>query len=73
MTVTDSRYEKNPAAGVSSIPLASLKGAAAAAQPVPGAERATGPTELHLGEWACYGTGGRLLAGLGFFLQADGT
>jgi hypothetical protein len=73
MTVTDSRCEKNPAAGVSSIPLASLKGAAAPAQPVPGAERATGPTELHLGEWACYGTGGRLMAGLGFILQADGT
>lgn len=73
MTVTDSRCEKNPAAGVSSIPLNSLKGAPAPSQPAAGAARASGPAELHVGEWACYGTGGRLLGGLAFTLQADGT
>lgn len=54
-----SKCEKNPAAGVSSIPLASLNGTRAAATPVAGAGRAAGPAELHLGQWACYGTGGR--------------
>lgn len=73
MTVTDSRCEKNPAAGVSSIPLNSLKGTLAPSQPAAGAARATGPAELHIGEWACYGTGGRLLGGLAFTLRADGS
>jgi hypothetical protein len=71
MTVTDGkRCEKNPAAGVSSIPLATLQGTAAAAgKPAPAAP---GQIELHIGEWACYGTGGRLMAGMGFRLQPGG-
>lgn len=71
MTVSDGvRCAKNPAAGVSSIPLATLQGAAApAGKP---AATAQGQVELHIGEWACYGTGGRLMAGMGFHLQADG-
>jgi hypothetical protein len=73
MTVTDSRCERNPAAGASSIPFASVAGAPAPSHPVAAAARATGPAELHIGEWACYGTGGRLLGGLAFTLRADGS
>lgn len=71
MTVTDGlRCEKNPSAGASGIPLTNLQGTAApAGKP---ASTAPGQVEPHIGEWACYGTGGRLLAGLGFHLQADG-
>lgn len=71
MTVTDGHQcTKNPAAGVSSIPLATLQGTAApAGKP---AAAAPGQVELHTGEWACYGTGGRLMAGMGFHLQTDG-
>jgi hypothetical protein len=29
--------------------------------------------ELHIGEWACYGVGGRSLIGLAFQLQQNGT
>lgn len=68
MTVTDATCTKNPSAGVSSVPLATLTGTAAPAgtpTPAPAAQ-------LHLGEWACYGTGGRLMAGMGFRLQPNG-
>jgi len=71
MTVTDGRRcEKNPAAGASSIPLATLAGT-----PAPAGKPATaapGQLELHIGEWACYGTGGRLMTGMGFQLEANG-
>jgi hypothetical protein len=70
MTVTGAKCTKNPAAGVSSAPRASLSGTAAPAG-TPAA--AVGAAELHIGEWACYGTGGRLMAGMGFHLQADGS
>jgi hypothetical protein len=68
MTVTGATCTKNPSAGVSSVPLATLTGT-----PAPAGTPAAAPAaELHIGEWACYGAGGRLLAGLGFFLQPNG-
>lgn len=80
MTVTsgpDRTCQKNPSAGVSSIPLASLQGSAApagappaAAPPAPAAQGAG--SALAAGEWACYGTGGRLLIGLGFRVVSGG-
>lgn len=68
MTVTGATCTRNPSAGVSSVPLASLTGAQAPG----GKPTATPAAELHVGEWACYGTGGRLMAGMGFFLQSNG-
>lgn len=69
MTVTDKICTKNPSAGVSAVPLATLPGA-----PAPSGNPAAAPVpELHTGEWACYGTGGRLMAGMGFHLQTNGT
>jgi hypothetical protein len=66
--------KKNPSAGATSIPLASLQGSVApsgpAAKPAasaPAAKSAGLPT----GEWGCYGAGGGVL--FGFFLQSDGT
>ena len=69
MTVTNtSTCTDNPSAGVSSVPLATLSGT-----PAPTGTPAAAPAaELHIGEWACYGTGGRLMAGMGFRLQPNG-
>jgi hypothetical protein len=65
MTVTNASVcRDNPGAGVSAVPLATLPGTPAPA----GAPAA----ELHVGEWACYGTGGRLMTGMGFRLQPNG-
>ena len=76
MTVTsgpDKTCKPNPAAGVSSIPLQSLAGSAAPAG-APAAPTAAQGTAagISTGEWACYGSGGRLLIGLGFRITADG-
>ena len=78
MTVTsgpDKTCKPNTAAGVSSIPLQSLSGSAAPAgapaTPTPAAARAAA-SAITTGEWACYGTGGRLLIGLGFRVTGDG-
>jgi hypothetical protein len=72
MTVTNNVCKDNPAAGASSQPLANYrgthapKGAATAPQPAGAAGN------LHLGEYACYGTGSRLMAGMGFHLKPGG-
>jgi hypothetical protein len=77
MTVSDSTCTKNPAAGVSSVPLAGRTGSPAPPQSAqPSAKTApvaadSGKAGLPTGEWACYGTGGRVL--FGFYLLADGT
>ncbi len=70
MTVTDNECKDNPAEGQSAIPLTSLQGqrAEAVAMPAPAKGGA-----LAIGEYACYGTGGRLMAGMGFVLSSDGT
>ena len=53
-----------------------VSGGAPAVAPQPANAPGTGEAgrggDLVLGEYACYGTGGRLMAGLGFHLHADG-
>jgi hypothetical protein len=75
MTITDGTCLDNPSAGASSQPLAQLRGqpagtadAAGEAAAPPATARGNAPA---IGEWACYGTGGRRL--LGFTLQRGGT
>ena len=70
MTVTDNECRNNPAEGQAAIPLTSLSGQRAAAVAMPAAP--TGGA-LALGEYACYGTGSQLMAGMGFVLSPDGT
>jgi hypothetical protein len=78
MTVTSSdgrQCKPNPSAGVSSIPLSNLQGAAAPAgtpPPAPAPAASQGSSVLATGEYACYGSGGRLLIGLGFRVVANG-
>ncbi|WP_146151850.1 hypothetical protein [Ahniella affigens] len=70
MTVTDGECVNNTQEGQAAIALASLPGQTAAkvAPPV-----STGAGSIVLGEYACYGTGGRLMAGMGFELDDDGS
>ncbi len=96
LTPNDRQCSRNPAQGVSAVPLASLAGAAAspgassgsstAAQRSPAAATTAAPTppssssarepanaaSLRTGEYACYGRGGMLMAGMGFRLAAGG-
>lgn len=75
MTVTDAgQCKANPAEGVSAIPLNTLEGAPAPTGAVPGAAAAKEPArggKGPSGEWACYGTGSRLM--FGFTFQSDGS
>ena len=79
MTVTHGdglECKKNPSAGVSSVPLASLQGTPAPAgtpPPAPAAPAGNASSALATGEYACYGSGGTLLIGLGFRSQGNGT
>ncbi|HEY6391271.1 MAG TPA: hypothetical protein VIX89_08340 [Bryobacteraceae bacterium] len=78
MTIThgpDLQCKPNPSAGVSSIPLASLQGVPAPAgtpPPAPAPPAGQGSSALATGEYACYGSGGRLLIGLGFKVVSNG-
>ena len=78
MTITSSdgrQCKPNPSAGVSSIPLSSLQGAAAPAgtpPPAPAPPAGQGSSALATGEYACYGSGGTLLIGLGFKVVGNG-
>jgi hypothetical protein len=70
--------KRNPSAGVSATPVASLPGtpmpkAVGTAPPAQGTKVATDNPRLPTGEYACYGTGGRLMAGMGFRLNPDGS
>jgi hypothetical protein len=65
--------QPNPAEGISSIPVESLEGTAAAAgapvassAPKGAPSTASGSGSLASGEWACFGSGGRPLIGMGF-------
>lgn len=76
MTVSDAVCKDNPAEGVSATPVAGLSGQSAPNSPAPDAKpaRQTGKNgaSLYLGEYACYGAGGRLMAGMGFHFKAGG-
>ena len=75
MTVplSDSVCQKNPSEGVAAVAVGSLPGKpaeeGAASPPARKGQSAVG--NLYLGEYACYGTGGRLMAGMGFRLLAS--
>jgi hypothetical protein len=70
MTVSDAPCQENPAEGQAAVALSSLSGQRASRVAPPPAP--TGGS-LALGQYACYGTGGRLMAGMGFVLAANGT
>jgi hypothetical protein len=75
MTVSDNVCKNNPSPGVSSMPLSGLTGEPAPRGQVSGAPSgqagSAGPS-LYIGEFACYGTGGRVMAGMGFKLKSGG-
>jgi hypothetical protein len=73
----DSVCKDNPSEGVSAIPLAGLPGTTA--EKAPPADMKTAPPpearetgNLYVGEYACYGAGNRLMAGMGFHLKPGG-
>lgn len=78
-TVTDAVCKDNPSEGVAAIPIASVPGTDFEAK-APDVKNKTAQKEksakasgnLYVGEYACYGTGGRLLTGMGFRLKPDG-
>jgi hypothetical protein len=70
MTVSDTQCKENPAEGQPAVAVASLPGQRATAVAPP--PTPTGGS-LALGEYACYGTGSQLMAGMGFVLSQDGT
>jgi hypothetical protein len=87
LTPKDSQCSRNPSEGVSAVPLASLSGTAApastakatgtapSATSTPSASSApasTASASLRLGEYACFGRNGIVMAGMGFKLAANG-
>jgi len=75
MTPREYECKKNPAEGVSSIPLSSVAGNAASKVPAPAPSASankSAATTLYMGEWACYGFGNRIMAGMGFVLDSKG-
>jgi hypothetical protein len=71
MTASPSTCKNNPSEGVSAIPLGTIPGRPAITSAVIPATKPIA-AKLYLGEWACYGTGGRLMAGMGFVLDRSG-
>lgn len=75
-TVTDNTCKDNPSEGVESQPLAAVpgtiyeKGKTAAATAAPVKNTVTKKSTLYIGEYAAYGTGGRLMAGMGMILTS---
>lgn len=81
-TVSNSTCKDNLSEGTEAIPVSSLEGTAynpglirQAPLPENKAQKKTiaKNTTLYIGEYACYGTGGRLMAGMGFTLKPNGT
>lgn len=70
----------NPSEGVQSIPIEGVPGTEYAAKKTNGTEplktdkaKNESVSKLYIGEYACYGTGGTLMAGMGFKLKENGT
>lgn len=76
LTITNNVCKDNPAEGISALPLAGLPGQRLDAATVARAKSplATGGLGggAAPGEWACYGSGSRLMAGMGFVLKPGG-
>jgi hypothetical protein len=77
MTVSDRVCKDNPSEGVSALPLPKVAGEpgskAVKKDRKPRAKASKGSSTLSLGEYACYGYGNQLMAGMGFRLAQDGT
>lgn len=81
-TVSNSTCKDNLSEGTEAIPVSSLEGIAynpnqTRQAPLPvnkdQQKAVTKNTTLYIGEYACYGTGGGLMAGMGFTLKPNGT
>jgi hypothetical protein len=71
----DRSCKKNPGENVSAIPLTSVAGHPASALTGSTAQRPADKSQantLYMGQWACYGVGSRLMAGMGFVLDRNG-
>lgn len=69
----DFDQKQNPSEGVSAVPVSSLPGTPAGkALADSGKQPTPAGSKLYVGEYASYGTGGRLLVGLGFVLKEGG-
>ncbi len=73
-TVLDRECKDNPSAGAVSIPVPGTpyKKPATPAKSTPPTPQKTSASQLYIGEYACYGTGGRMMAGMGFTLLPGG-
>ena len=72
--VSNNNCKTNPTEGKESIPLASVPGTVY--QPgkdiIRDNKTSIATSNLYIGEYACYGTGNKLMAGMGFTLKANG-
>jgi hypothetical protein len=75
----DNECKNNPSEGAEAIPLSSVPGTSYTKTETPVIEKTQQKTseanasKLYLGQYACYGTGGRLMAGMGFYLLPGGS
>jgi hypothetical protein len=80
-SLDDTKCANNPSQGAEAIPLASVQGTVYNAKQTNQALPSAAPQKstadkngnLYVGEYACYGTGSRLMAGMGFTLKPNGT
>jgi hypothetical protein len=80
-SLDDTKCANNPSQGLEALPLSSVQGtvynATQIKQASPNATlqkpAANKNGDLYVGEYACYGTGSRLMAGMGFILKPNGT
>ena len=80
-SMDDTKCVNNPSQGAEAIPLASVQGTLYNPTQVnrnlqnttPQQTTASKNSSLYIGEYACYGTGNRLMAGMGFTLKPNGT
>jgi len=77
-TVTDGECKDNPSEGAEAIPLSGVPGIPYRKTNIADKTNKTifdksspSTSRLYLGEYACYGTGGRLMAGMGFHLLSN--
>lgn len=69
MTITGTECKDNPGEGKTSFSLPGVAYVPGANQTVAAGAAKTIESDLYLGEYACYGTGGRMMAGMGFHLM----
>jgi len=77
-SLDNTKCVNNPSQGAEAIPLSSVQGTVysqTSTTPTTPPQRQTPNKngELYIGQYACYGTGNRLMAGMGFTLKSNGT